>query len=155
MVGNHDTKPIWLLAESWRAAGTIEARASYLAGRLIPDPSERHAFARKLALDPRAAAQAMCADILASPAQNVMIFFPDLFGLKTIYNAPGIVNDENWSLRVPDDYEPFYIARAASGEALNIPLVLAMALRARGPEVCVAYKGLLERLDARAMAFTG
>jgi hypothetical protein len=91
---------------------------------------------------------AQLADLFASPAQNVMVFFPDLFGLRDSYNVPGTVGPENWSLRVPPAYADVYRERLRDDRALNLPLALAMALRARGLEGAE----LLRSLDAAATA---
>src|SRR5439155_2951438 len=74
---------------------------------------------------------AQLADLFASPARNVMVFFADLFGLRDSYNVPGTVGPENWSLRVPPEYADGYGERLRRDRALNLPLTLAMALRAR------------------------
>ena len=134
MVGNHDTRPIWQLVETWRATpggGGLAARAAYLAERLEPDVARRSAFAAELAADPLRLVEAQFADALASPARQVSVFFADLFGLKETYNQPGVVDEANWWLRVPSDYERFYRAQLASRRALNVPGALALALRSR------------------------
>jgi hypothetical protein len=77
---------------------------------------------------------AQFADLFASPARNVMVFFPDLFGLREPYNVPGTVGPKNWSLRVPPAYADDYGKRFRTGEALDLPRALGMALRARGVE---------------------
>ena len=74
---------------------------------------------------------AQLADLFACPARNVMVFFPDLLGLGETYNVPGTVGPTNWSLRVPPAYADDYRARLRDNRALNLPLALAMALRAR------------------------
>lgn len=134
MVGNHDTRPIWQLVESWQGTeggGGLAARAAYLAERLVPDATRRSAFAAELAADPLRLAEALFADVLASPARQVSVFFADLFGLRETYNQPGVVDEANWWLRVPADYERFYRAQLASRRALNLPGALALALRSR------------------------
>jgi 4-alpha-glucanotransferase len=148
MAGNHDTKPLWLLADEWRAAGRLAARAAHLAARLRPAGPGRAALAAAVEADPGRLVAAMVADLLTCPAKNVVVFFPDLFGLREIYNAPGEVNDSNWLLRVPNDYEATYAAARAAGRALDLPAALADALRARGPAFAAAHAGLLGRLDA-------
>jgi hypothetical protein len=105
-------------------------------------------MARALAADPRRLARAKFADLFASDAGNVMVFFADLLGLKDIYNAPGTVNEENWSARVPNDYEERYREMRSRGAALDLPRVLAMALRARGGAASEARRALAARLDA-------
>jgi hypothetical protein len=42
------------------------------------------------------------------------------------------VQPDNWSLRLPTDFEQLYYTRVAKGAALNIPLSLARALEACG-----------------------
>jgi hypothetical protein len=75
-----------------------------------------------------------------------MVFFPDLFGLRETYNVPGTVGTENWALRVPPAYADDYRERLRRNQALNLPLALAMALRARN----LAAPDLLRALDAAA-----
>src|SRR6185503_11802433 len=109
-VGNHDTKPIWLLVEQWFREGTARDQAEYLASRLAPGAlgspgaAGRAALVEELSAHAGALAQAKFADLFASRAENVMIFFSDLLGIQTIFNTPGVVNEENWSLRVDNDY---------------------------------------------------
>ena len=89
---------------------------------------------------------AQFADLFASPARNVMVFFPDVFGLRETYNVPGTVGPGNWTLRVPPAYADDYRNRLRRGRALNLPLALGMALRARRVE----DRELLRGLDAAA-----
>jgi hypothetical protein len=74
----------------------------------------------------------MFAELFASRARRVSVFFADLFGVREIYNRPGIVDGSNWTLRLPWDFEELYRRRRAEGSALDLPLALALALRARG-----------------------
>lgn len=149
MVGNHDTAPIWALIEKWRRAGTLFDRARYLAERLIPDSesARRESFAQRLAADSGIFAQAQFADLFASPAENVLIFFADLLGVSATYNNPGSVSDDNWSLRVTPDYAEDYRRKLATNAALNLPLALAMAMRARGVEFVMQHRALIEKLE--------
>ncbi len=139
MTGNHDTAPIWTVAERWFAAGTARAQAEVLAKRL-------RCSAAGLVRDPAALASAKLAELFVGPARNVMVFFPDLLGMREIYNRPGVVSDENWSLRVPPDFAASYAEACRSGRALNLPRALGLALRARGAE----DRDLLAALDAAA-----
>ncbi len=124
MIGNHDTKPVWTLVDEWASSGVLSARRDLLAKNLRVDPTTL--------ASPAHVAQAMLAEIFASPAQNAMIFFADLLGETGIYNRPGVVSDENWRLRAPPDYAERYDARRAQGRALNLGRALATALTARG-----------------------
>jgi 4-alpha-glucanotransferase len=130
MVGTHDTPPIWRVIEGWTHA-RVAAWAGYLGERLEPRANARPAFAEGLARDPRRLAAALFADLFVGPAERVSVFFPDLFGMKDVYNAPGTVDPANWTLRVPPDYQRLYAERRARGEALDLPAALATALHAR------------------------
>lgn len=147
MVGNHDTKPAWRVVSEWKKSGEIEARAQYLAELLEPNVEKRSAFASELVSDPNKLCEAMFADLFASPARNVSIFFPDLLGMTDVYNEPGTVNDANWSLRVPHDYEALYHERLASKSAVSLPRALIMALKARHPNPSPEIVDLIERLS--------
>ena len=149
MVGTHDTRPIWEVAEEWQRRGDVRARAEYLAWRLAPSSSDREALARSFAADVGLLVHAQFADLFASAARNVMVFFTDVFGMRESYNVPGTVGAENWSLRVPPAYAAVHAERLRRDRALNLPLALAMALRARtdagGP-----IRDLLRGLDTAA-----
>jgi 4-alpha-glucanotransferase len=142
MVGTHDTQPIWSVVDGWERSGELRARADYLAWRLTPRPEARPGLARRLVEDRGLLVHAQFADAFASPARNVMIFFPDLFGLRDSYNVPGTVGPNNWSLRVPAAYAGDYGERCRAGRALDLPRALALALRARGVEDGDLLQGL-------------
>ena len=152
MLGNHDTKPIWALADHWRQAGGARAQADYLAWRLHPEEEGREDFARRLLGEPGLLVQAKFADLFVSRAENVMVFFADLLGMKETYNAPGTVSEENWSLRVPNDYRREYAEKLQAHGALNLPLALALALRAGGVEARARHQGLIAALERLATA---
>lgn len=145
MVGNHDTPPIWRLVKQWHGTEKGVKQASSLARRLRPDDAER--FASVLAADPRRMAHAKVANLFLSPARHLMLFFADLFGLEEIYNVPGTVSDENWTLRVPTDFRRCYDEGRRRGEVLNLHAVLALALRARPDIHCPE---LIVRLETAA-----
>jgi 4-alpha-glucanotransferase len=130
MAGNHDTKPLWLVAEE-RSPREIGDRSLLLAQRLVPEPERRHEFAARIASDPRLFCEAMFAELFLGPAQNVSVFFADLFGERQSYNQPGTVGEHNWTLRIPGDYEQRYARRLERGAALNLPRALALALEAK------------------------
>jgi len=129
MVGNHDTDPIWRVAERWHEAGLGPAHASHLAGRFSPPDPTR--FAETVASDPTRLARARLAELFLGPAQHVSIFFSDLLGMREPYNRPGTISDENWSARIPSDFRKRYGEDVGRGRALDLPRALAMALRAR------------------------
>jgi 4-alpha-glucanotransferase len=149
MLGTHDTPPIWRVVEEWQNAGRRSAWARYLAERLEPDPVQRPGRAERLAKDPLQFKQALCADLFVGPARNVSIFFADLLGMKDIYNRPGEVHPENWTLRIPPDYVQLYRTRCAAGEAFDLAGALALALRARATPTQPRHAELIAALDSR------
>lgn len=144
MLGNHDTRPIWELADAWCGSGASLQQAAYLADRLqIRAPGRAH-WVERVANDPDLLVQAKFADLFVGPAHNVMVYFTDLFGMHQAYNRPGTVSSTNWSLRVAADYPADYRKRIPRNQVLNISAALAMALRARGA-TCL---DLIATLDA-------
>ncbi len=133
MVGNHDTAPIWALARQRRGTAAEASWAAYLAERLMPADTLRPRLAHWLAAHPHHMCQGMFAELFTSRARRVSVFFADLFGLEDVYNRPGVVSDENWSLRLPPDFDAAYRARRDGGAALDVPLALALACVARAP----------------------
>ncbi len=149
MAGNHDTPPLWQVARRWQQEGEAGRQADYLAARLVPR-EERADFAAALARDHRKLVHAKLAAAFVSPAAQVMVFFPDLLGLEASYNRAGEVHPDNWTVRVAADYDTAYQRAVTRGEALNLPVVLALALRGRSPALATLHRDLLERLWRQA-----
>ena len=122
MLGNHDTAPIFALLRTWRPAHR-EAWARHLAARLCLAQPERLS-------SPGFFAAAMLAELFISRAENVSIFFADLFGYEERFNVPGLVDAANWSLRLPADFAELHRQRLARGAALDIGLAVELALAA-------------------------
>ena len=131
MVGNHDTPSLISLTDRWLGTSTAQRQADYLADRLCPAGMEPARLAAQLAADRSALMRAKFADLFSCPARNVMVFFADLFGLRERYNEPGTVNSSNWMMRVPQDFPQEYAKRCRGGLAMDLPKVLAMALRSK------------------------
>jgi 4-alpha-glucanotransferase len=147
MLGNHDTRPIWLVAEEWLSSGASRVQADYLASRLLAPGEPRDEWVSRTAADLGALVQARFADLFVGPARNVQVFFTDLLGLREVYNRPGTVGPENWSLRVTSGYREDYAARLRSRRALDLPRALARALRSRGPAFVAAHASLIGELE--------
>lgn len=145
MVGNHDTPTIWRLVKAWQGKELGKRHAANLARRLRPDDAAT--LAALLAADPRRLAHAKVAKLFLSPANHVMMFFSDLFGLEETYNVPGTHNEENWTLRVPPDFVRRYEEGRVQGEVLNLHAIFALALRAQ-PEIVAPE--LIARLEEKA-----
>ncbi|HMG21401.1 MAG TPA: 4-alpha-glucanotransferase, partial [Kofleriaceae bacterium] len=122
MLGNHDTAPIFAVVRAW-SPEQREVWARHLAARLSLDRPERLAAAGFLA-------SAMLAELLISPAENVSIFFADLFGCEERFNVPGVVDAAHWSLRLPAEFAELHRERLARGAALDIALAVELALAA-------------------------
>ena len=56
----------------------------------------------------------------------------DLFGMSEKINTSGKVNDSNWKVRIPTDYERFYYTQLSKGFGINFPKAYEIALRAKG-----------------------
>ena len=52
----------------------------------------------------------------------------DMFGMSERINTSGVCNDDNWTVRIPKDYEKFYFSQLANGYGLNMPETLKTAL---------------------------
>lgn len=123
MLGNHDTAPIFAVIAGWSAAQR-EAWSRHLTARLgLAEPA-------RLASDGYLAS-AMLAELFACDAENVSIFFADLFGYVDRFNVPGVIAATNWSLRLPADFDRLYAERIAAGRALDLALAAELALAAR------------------------
>lgn len=149
MVGTHDNEPIKMWANK-----TVNTHEAYLHGKnlaadLWPDLNEyeREEIAVRLSKDAKFLAQSKLVEILASKAQNIQIFFTDFFGIYDVYNKPGTWGDQNWSLRIPNNYEEFYCEQLEKEEALNLPLILKMAIEARGREFADKHRNLINDLE--------
>jgi 4-alpha-glucanotransferase len=133
MLGTHDTPPVFALATLWVNDGSARSKAAYLAERLIAEPAERAAAAAAFASNERNLLCASLADLFAARAQNVYVFVGDLFGEREPFNRAGIVHPDNWTARLPDDFEQVYEARVRAGQALDIVAALQLALTRKWP----------------------
>jgi 4-alpha-glucanotransferase len=131
MIGNHDTLPLARVLLRWAEQGELEARAGYLASRLEPNAAERGCFASYLLAAKGRFATAMVAELLVGPAENVLVFWPDVLGEREVYNTPGVVIEENWTMRVPRAFREVHRARVEAGEAPDLRAAVGLALRAR------------------------
>lgn len=148
MVGTHDNQPVSMWADS-----LINSHEGYLHARnLVEDlfcyEENKDDLIVELTNDADFLAQIKLVEIFACEAENIQIFFPDYFGLKEVYNVPGTSGDENWSLRLPNDFEEVFCNNLKSNKALDLPLLLQFAIKARGQKFTEKYSDLIERLKA-------
>ena len=74
--------------------------------------------------------------------------YNSILGIKDTYNKPGTSGDKNWSLRLPNNFEEIYFQNIKpEGLGLNLPLILKMAIEARGSKFASKHKGLLKDLQ--------
>lgn len=150
MVGTHDNEPIAMWADA-----TVFTEAGYLNGKnlaedLYPDatPEEKEAVAVRISKDAPFLTQTKLVELFACKAENIQVFFTDFLGLKEVYNRPGTSGDSNWSLRIPNNYEELYCNNLKEGKALNLPLILKLAIEARGHEFASKNKATIEKLES-------
>ena len=150
MVGTHDNEPIAMWANA-----TVNTEAGYLNGKnlaedLYPDATdeEKEQVAVRISKDAPFLTQTKFVELFACKAENVQIFFTDLLGLYDVYNRPGTSGDQNWSLRIPDNYDEVYANNLKEGKALNLPLILKLAIEARGHEFANANQEIIRKLES-------
>lgn len=150
MVGTHDNQPISMWADS-----LIKSHEGYLHARnLVEDifsyEQNKDDVIVELTNDATFLAQIKLVELFACEAENVQIFFTDYFGIKDVYNRPGTSGDENWSLRLPNNFEEIFEINLKESKALNLPLTLEMAIKARGEEFAQKHKKIIDKFNAIA-----
>lgn len=148
MVGTHDNQPVSMWADN-----LINSHEGYLHARnLVEDlfnyEQNKDDVIVELTNDSDFLAQTKLIELFACEAENIQIFFTDYFGIKDVYNRPGTSGDENWSLRLPNDFKEVFCNNLEANKALNLPLILEFAIKARGEEFIDKYSGLIEDLKA-------
>lgn len=141
MVGTHDNQPASMWADSMINTHTGYLHAKNLVEDVYPNAENKDDLIVKLTQDADLLAQTKLAEIFASDAENIQIFFPDYFGIKAVYNIPGTSGDANWNLRLPNDFEELFCKNLKENKALNLALILQIALEAKG-----GYDKLIEKL---------
>ena len=77
--------------------------------------------------------------MFASKAKNIQIFFTDYFNVKDVYNRPGTSGDENWSLRLPDNFKDL--------QTIDLAEILTIAINSRGKKFAQKNDKLLKELS--------
>jgi 4-alpha-glucanotransferase len=78
-------------------------------------------------------------ELFASKARNVQMFFTDYFQLNETYNTPGTSGDQNWSLRLPNNFEEI--------TPIDLHAILKAAIIARGKDFASKHAALIEKLS--------
>ena len=147
MVGTHDNEPIRMWASKMVNTDKMHPHVRNLMEDLYNEFDGQDMIRHKLYTDEKFLAFSKLVEIFASKAQNLQIFFTDFFGINEVYNVPGTSGDPNWTLRLPDNFEEFYFEKVKSGDALNLPLALVYAIKARGRDFASQNADLIQRLE--------
>ena len=84
------------------------------------------------------------AEIFTSAKQFFTL--PDMFGMSERINISGKSDKDNWTVRIPSDYERFYYTQLSKGYGLNMPKVLSNALSMRN----IGDRQLIEKCNKAA-----
>ena len=150
MVGTHDNEPIRMWAQSMMGKAELTPHVDNLMDDLYANAENRDAVRERLYTDDKFLAFSKLVEIFAAKNENVQIFFTDFFGINEVYNRPGTSGDPNWTLRLPDHFEEFYERRLESGDALNLPLALIYAIKARRERFAAQNAELIKKLESIA-----
>lgn len=147
MVGTHDNEPINMWASKLVNTEKANPYIKNLIEDLCAEFGNRDELWHKMYTDKNFFGFMKIVECFASKAENVQIFFTDFFGINEVYNTPGTSGDPNWTLRLNNNFEELYKEKLKSNEALNLPLVMIYAIKARGWEFYKNHQTLLDRLE--------
>lgn len=147
MVGTHDNEPIRMWAS--KLVNTEEANPyiKNLIEDLCSEFGNKDEIWHRMYTDEKFFGFMKIVECFASASENIQIFFTDFFGINDVYNRPGTSGDPNWTLRIDKNFVEFYKEKLKTGEALNLPLAMIYAIKARGWEFYKDHQELLERLE--------
>lgn len=139
MVGTHDNNPIAIWAESMINTHEGYLHAKNLVEDLFADCDNKDDIIVRLTQDKDFLTFTKLVEIFASKAKNVQIFFTDFFQIKETYNTPGTSGDQNWSLRLPNNYKDL--------ETINLNNILIQAIKSRGKDFASKHEKLINKLE--------
>ena len=138
MVGTHDNLPISMWAESMINTHEGYLHAKNLVEDLFAEADNKDDIIVRLTQDKEYLRFVKLTEIFASKARNVQIFFTDFFQINDVYNRPGTSGDQNWSLRLPNNYQEL--------TPIDLQALLKAAIIARGKEFASKHASLIEKL---------
>ena len=138
MVGTHDNLPISMWAESMINTHEGYLHAKNLVEDLFAEADNKDDIIVRLTQDKDYLKFVKLTEIFASKARNVQIFFTDFFQINDVYNRPGTSGDQNWSLRLPNNYQEL--------TPIDLQALLKAAMIARGKEFASKHASLIEKL---------
>ena len=139
MVGTHDNNPIATWAESMINTHEGYLHAKNLVEDLFAEAENKDDIIVRLTQDKDYLTFVKLVEIFASKAKNVQMFFTDFFQIKETYNTPGTSGDQNWSLRLPNNFEEI--------TPIDLNAILKAAIIARGKEFATKHAVLVEKLS--------
>ena len=138
MVGTHDNNPIASWAESMINTHEGYLHAKNLVEDLFDYADNKDDIIVKMTTDKEFLTFVKLVEIFASKARNVQIFFTDFFRINETYNTPGTSGDQNWSLRLPNDYKDM--------QTIDLQAILKQAILSRGKEFAEKHSKLIAKL---------
>ena len=138
MVGTHDNNPIATWAESMINTHEGYLHAKNLVEDLFADADNKDDIIVRLTQDKEYLTFIKLVEIFASKAKNVQIFFTDFFQIQETYNTPGTSGDQNWSLRLPNNFREL--------NAIDLQAILKQAILSRGKEFADKHSKLIAKL---------
>ncbi len=141
MIGSHDNRSflefvedLFNFSKDKNKKARFMKKTKFLAEDTAPKGAtsdEKKQYLKELRTDKKKFLAAGFAELFASPARRVQIFFSDFWGLGKTYNHPGTTQG-NWALRLGENFEEDYYKAASEGKAPNFASAIAAALRHRG-----------------------
>ena len=153
MLGSHDNQSFLEYTDDLFKNASLSdffQKTEFLAEDTLPKgatKAKRDKYLSKIRSDKKEFIAASFAELFASPAKRVQIFFTDLFGIAKTYNKPG-TNEGNWEVRLGGDFEQEYYKAASEGRAPNLARAIASAIRYRGMDK--GNEELMKNLDKSA-----
>lgn len=138
MVGTHDNLPISMWAESMINTHEGYLHAKNLVEDLFAEAENKDDIIVRLTQDKEYLRFVKLTEIFASKARNIQMFFTDFFQINDVYNRPGTSGDQNWSLRLPNNYREL--------TPIDLQAILKAAIIARGKEFASKHASLIEKL---------
>lgn len=139
MVGTHDNEPIAMWADKMINTHEGYLHVKNLVEDLFAECDNKDDLITQLTKDADFLTQTKLVEMFASQAENVQIFFTDFFNIKDVYNRPGTSGDENWSLRLPDNFREL--------STINLAKILKLAIIARGKSFAEQNQAVIDELS--------
>ena len=138
MVGTHDNNPIETWAESMINTHEGYLHAKNLVEDLFAEADNKDDIIVRMTTDKDYLKFVKLVEIFASKAKNVQIFFTDFFQINETYNTPGTSGDQNWSLRLPNNFKDM--------DAIDLQAILKQAILSRGKKFADKHAKLVAKL---------